>query len=171
MTYSFDFDGVLTEEKFRMLAKTLAQTDKVIILTGRLEADFDVLRIARDLGIEEIHFTSHKDKFEYILEHDLQVDIHFDDDYFECEGIAKNTKVIPVLVDIDFYPEVQQEIHPEEIKPQWKCSACGSLDVETQVWMGMNDGEIKAGDDSGNYYCPSCEENCIIEKIEEIKDA
>lgn len=46
----------------------------------------------------------------------------------------------------------------------WRCSACGSLQVECRTWTDANTGEDAAGDDSIKFRCQDCDnDNAIFE--------
>ena len=57
-----------------------------------------------------------------------------------------------------------------KVKSTYKCSECGSLNVEVKVWMRVNTKEV---DDSvenlteQEIWCPDCEAHVELEKVEE----
>lgn len=48
----------------------------------------------------------------------------------------------------------------------WRCSACGSLNVECRTWADANTGEGAAGDDSIEYRCLDCDNENVIQESE-----
>lgn len=107
MKISFDFDGTLTDSKIREVAKSLLDKHEVFILTSRFSDMMgDIFYLANKIGIkrENVLCTNLKDKGDYLLENNLQFDIHFDDDYFEVDSINNKTGTIAVLVDLTLHP-------------------------------------------------------------------
>ncbi len=91
---SFDFDGVLTKERYQEVAKRYIYKDiEVFIVTSRDDSenrnDHDcVFDLADEIGIshENIIFTRHKPKYEFLK----YIDIHYDDDELEIELMEEN---------------------------------------------------------------------------------
>ena len=54
---------------------------------------------------------------------------------------------------------------PDRAKTNYVCSACGSQDLQYEVWMHANSGQIM-GDCEGDVWCEVCEEHskgcCLI---------
>lgn len=44
----------------------------------------------------------------------------------------------------------------------YRCTKCGSYEVEMLAWIDLNTGEEKDGD-VGEYYCRSCESHTDVE--------
>ena len=108
MKVSFDFDGTLTVDKFQLLARVLliGGTD-VYILTNRFSSDMkEVYDLGESLGIkrENIFNTDNVNKFLFIQKNNLKFDLHFDDDYFDVDGINNHTDTIAVLISLASYP-------------------------------------------------------------------
>jgi hypothetical protein len=107
---SFDFDGTLEDEfggfpknKQKEFIQSLAIEYKnlghdVMILTKRYGPEFKdmglkgeylpVYYLARELGIEKVHFTNREMKFSHII--NMGIDVHFENDEYEVDLI--NTK-------------------------------------------------------------------------------
>lgn len=105
---SFDFDGTLTEQAMRTLATNLLKSGvQVFIITSRWsDCMKDVYELGERLKIkrENIFATDCKDKADFILENNLEIDIHFDDDFFEIDSINRKTKTMGVLINLDLHP-------------------------------------------------------------------
>lgn len=105
---SFDFDGTLTEQAMRTLATNLLKGGvQVFIITSRWsDCMKDVYELGERLKIkkENIFATNCKDKADFILENNLEIDIHFDDDFFEIDSINRKTKTMGVLINLDLHP-------------------------------------------------------------------
>jgi len=107
MKISFDFDGTLTDPKIREVAISLLDKHEVFILTSRFSDTMeDVFGLAGRMGLkrENIFCTNLKDKGDWLVENDLQFDIHFDDDYFQVDSINNKTRTLAVLVDLTLHP-------------------------------------------------------------------
>ncbi|MDQ7818657.1 MAG: hypothetical protein RDU14_16650 [Melioribacteraceae bacterium] len=107
MKISFDYDGTFTDPKIREIAKSLLDKHEVFILTCRFGDNMrEVYLLAEKVGIkrENVLCTNLKDKGDYILENNLQFDIHFDDDYFDVDSINNKTKTSAFLVDLTLHP-------------------------------------------------------------------
>jgi hypothetical protein len=88
---SFDFDGTLSQEKIKKIAKEkIANGDDVYIITKRTENDL-VKNVAKDLGIKEsnVIFTNHKPKWSFVK--DLGIDLHYDNVEDEAKEIEDKT--------------------------------------------------------------------------------
>ena len=106
---SFDFDGTLEDEfggvhnpqksEIQSLAKKyIDEGHQVCIITKRYGPEMStfglknehviVLRLARELGINEVYFTNREMKFSHILS--LKIDIHFENSDYEVELINKH---------------------------------------------------------------------------------
>ena len=51
----------------------------------------------------------------------------------------------------------------------WRCSACGSLEVESRVWANANTGENATGDDSIEFHCLNCDHDNVIPESEYLQ--
>jgi hypothetical protein len=122
MKISFDFDGTLDDEfggiynpqkdEIQSLAKKyLSEGHQVCIITKRYGPEMSthglgnehliVLKLAKYLGIEEVHFTNREMKFSHILS--LKIDRHFENSDYEvnlinqaCKEVGHNCLCIPV---------------------------------------------------------------------------
>lgn len=93
---SFDFDGVLAEDRTQKVAKKFIETGHdVWITTSRCEEKYgqpywnrDLYKVAEILNIpkSKIQLTNGNDKWKYLKD----FDIHFDDDQIEIELIEEN---------------------------------------------------------------------------------
>jgi phosphoserine phosphatase len=102
MKIGFDYDGTLTEEKYRQLAlKFLESGNQVVVITSRLQkskyynneilvSDVESLEIVK----EDITFTNGALKYNFVQD----VDLFFDNDLVEVELIEKNTGCIAIKV-------------------------------------------------------------------------
>ncbi len=100
MKVSFDFDAVLTDERYRVLAaKFLNEGNEVIIVTTRFEKDgAAIIDLAQIIGIENIIFTEGRPKHE-VFKHLENIDLHFDDDALEIELMNEyECKTIGVVI-------------------------------------------------------------------------
>ncbi len=113
MKTSFDFDGVLSEEKWQLVAKKFIDNgDDVWITTSREPSTPEIIKrypwierqnkqlfeISDKLGIarDKIQFTDHVDKWKVLDSFDL----HFDDDELEIELLEEN---LPSCIGIRVY--------------------------------------------------------------------
>ncbi len=108
MKISFDFDGTLTERVIKELVSKLIESGTdVYILTSRFsDCMKDCYELAERLKIrsENVLSTNLQDKGDYILANNLDLDMHFDDDYFEIDSINAKTKTLGVLISLDMHP-------------------------------------------------------------------
>lgn len=98
---SFDYDGVLSTKKGKVLAKNeINNGNEVYIITARMKYsdNSDLYSIADNIGIkkEYIYFTNHHDKWEKIKE--LKINKHFDNNYKQIQDINKYTDAKGILV-------------------------------------------------------------------------
>ncbi|MCU0446158.1 MAG: hypothetical protein MUE85_14725 [Microscillaceae bacterium] len=102
MRISFDFDGVLSEQKIQNLATLLKQTDaEVFIITTRMPLMTDDLKtVAKNLNfaVDNIYFTN--GELKYLKTKELAIDLHFDDDPNEVYLMQQNG-ILAVLVSLD----------------------------------------------------------------------
>jgi len=105
---SFDFDGTLTQKTMRDLATNLLKSGvQVYIITSRWsDCMKDVYELAKKIGIktDNVYATNNKDKGDFILKNALDIDIHFDDDFFDIDSINRKTKTMGVLIALDLHP-------------------------------------------------------------------
>jgi uncharacterized HAD superfamily protein len=91
---SFDFDGVLTTEKGRELARVkIKQGFEVWIITARQMNQNDrVYEVAKELGIRKnnVVFTNGRDKWSFVELHNIST--HYDNNVEQITKIKKNTK-------------------------------------------------------------------------------
>lgn len=95
---SFDYDGVLTTDKGKELAKTrLEQGDTIYIISARKTSDSnDVYKTASELGIDNVFVTgSNVSKIAQINR--LRIDIHYDDNPDVIDKINNETKALGKL--------------------------------------------------------------------------
>ena len=103
MKISFDFDGVLAEDRMQNAAKKFIKGgNDVWITTTRLPNpdptwNRDLFRVAKELGIPEgkIQMTNGENKWKFLK----GFDIHFDDDQIEVDLIEENLpECSPILI-------------------------------------------------------------------------
>lgn len=121
MKISFDFDGTLEYTDVQNVAKDLIKRGyDVCILTTRFsdpsKYNFDATEehqhlfdVAKEIGIEEIHFTEFEYKYKTI--DDFGIDIHIDDNYRdEVFVINKMCKAKAILYGYDWLKELEDEL-------------------------------------------------------------
>lgn len=98
---SFDYDGTLTQQRYRDKAKSLINQGKTVyIVTSRNEKNSaDVYKTANDIGIkkENVHFTNGELKWKTIKR--LNIGTHYDNNPQEIEAIRKNTNAVAIPVE------------------------------------------------------------------------
>jgi uncharacterized HAD superfamily protein len=112
MIISFDFDGVIDFEKTQTdkpevnhvdsLIKTFIEAGhRVICITSRdiKHCDHAFSNRLKELGIESFFTTSHSSKVEIITQ--MNVDLHFDDDWIEVYQINQRHQGRGVLVNLN----------------------------------------------------------------------
>jgi len=61
-----------------------------------------------------------------------------------------------------------KQVMRDHVSTTYKCSECGSTDLEVEVWMHLNNNEVH-GDAGDTAWCPECEEHskhyCLIEDV------
>jgi len=95
---SFDYDGTLSTEKGKQLAKDLISKDvNVIIITARNsnEDNSDIESISKSLGINKIVYTNQRDKWSFIIKE--KVSIHYDNNQEQIDKINEKTKAKGIL--------------------------------------------------------------------------
>lgn len=45
------------------------------------------------------------------------------------------------------------------VESRYRCSFCGSEDVEAMAWVRLNDETISSFDETPDYWCPDCNEH------------
>jgi len=86
MIVSFDFDGTLSEYEVKLIAiKYIENGIEVVILTSRSkeEDNTDIEYVAKEMCINKIIYTNHKDKYLFTD----NIDIHYDNDIEEVNNI------------------------------------------------------------------------------------
>lgn len=93
MNISLDFDGTM-RHVHTLAERFIAFGDTVFIVTSRLESRDNsvVFEWADELGIkrENVHFTNQQLKLDKL--HELNIDVHFDDDLIEVDEINTNSE-------------------------------------------------------------------------------
>jgi len=95
---SFDYDGTLSTDKGKELAKDLISKGvEVIIITARNsnEDNSDVESTAKKLGINKIVYTNQRDKWSFIIKE--KVSIHYDNNQEQIDKINEKTKAKGIL--------------------------------------------------------------------------
>ena len=95
---SFDYDGTLSTEKGKQLAKDLISKNvNVIIITARNsnEDNSDIESTAKKLGINKIVYTNQRDKWSFIIKE--KVLIHYDNNQEQIDKINEKTKAKGIL--------------------------------------------------------------------------
>lgn len=118
---SFDFDGTLEYIEVQDVAKDLIKRGyEVCILTTRFsdpskynfdatEAHQQLFDVAKDVGIEEIHFTEYEYKYKTI--DSFGIDIHIDDDYRdEVFVINKTCRARAILYGYGWVKELEESL-------------------------------------------------------------
>ena len=126
MKISFDFDGTLEYTDVQNVARDLIKRGyDVCILTTRFsdpsKYNFDVTEahqhlfdVAKELGIDEIHFTEYEYKYKTI--DSFGIDIHIDDDYRdEVFVINKMCKAKAILYGYGWLKELEDLIEDKQI--------------------------------------------------------
>lgn len=98
---SFDYDGTLSTDKGKNLAKERIQRgDIVYIITARNENgnNQSLFNVAKDLGIDKqnIFFTNGKDKWETVKR--LGINVHYDNNPEQIKKINENTNTKGILI-------------------------------------------------------------------------
>ena len=107
---SFDFDGTIDIKVVQEYAKSLMERGvDVWICTSRFESGYehdwgwrewsnaDVEKIAEKLNIKKIIYTNMVDKWELLINND--VDLHLDNDNLEIELLNENSDIKGVLIE------------------------------------------------------------------------
>ena len=95
---SFDYDGTLSTEKGKQIAKDLISKGvNVIIITARNSNDdnSDIESISKSLGINKIVYTNQRDKWSFIIKE--KVSIHYDNNQEQIDKINEKTKAKGIL--------------------------------------------------------------------------
>lgn len=93
----FDYDGTLTQEKVREIAKEKLASGSIVYIVTKSKRRDDILETAKELGIREdmIYFDSHP-KWPVIRELDL--DLFYDNAIGEIYEIEDHTHTDCILV-------------------------------------------------------------------------
>jgi len=100
---SFDYDGTLTQAKYRDKAKAFITDGKtVFIITSRQESNSKaVYKVAEEIGIpkSQVYFTNGQLKWQTVKR--LNIGTHYDNNPVEIDAIKKNTNANAILVTQD----------------------------------------------------------------------
>lgn len=89
---SFDYDGTLSTDKGKQLAKEMISKGiEVIIITARNSNDdnSDIESTAKDLGIDKIVYTNGRDKWSFVQKY--KVATHYDNNKEQVNKINEKT--------------------------------------------------------------------------------
>lgn len=110
MKISFDFDGTLTIPRisflFNMLSlvqiSSASPMENLCIITNRDEKanNNDIIAMLPLLNNPDVYYCNHLGKSDKIKE--LGIEMHFDDDLFECQEIEELTNCKCVMVDFSW---------------------------------------------------------------------
>lgn len=97
MVVGFDFDGVLTDSKFKNFVTNMARSlndHEVIVVTTRAEADEEVVETVKEIGIESVMVyaigdTSYATKAAFVADEEMKIDLFFDNDPYEVDAFTK----------------------------------------------------------------------------------
>jgi dihydroxyacetone kinase-like predicted kinase len=95
---SFDYDGTLSTDKGKELAKQFIEKGiEVIIITARNsnEDNSDVESTAKKLGINKIVYTNQRDKWSFVQKY--KVSTHYDNNKEQVDKINDKTKSKGIL--------------------------------------------------------------------------
>ena len=120
MRISFDYDFTLSVPKIQNLCRLLNKYKEIItdedvsvfIITSRFESNLrGVYELAKELGIsrDHVYATNNVDKYRFINDNNLNIDIHFDDDFFEIDRMNNDGKTLGVLIELDLHPKTNPE--------------------------------------------------------------
>ena len=114
-TVSFDFDGVLSQLAWQMIAVSYQESgDDVYILTARCEAQGDrVKTVADKLDIPRANviFTCNRDKWEAMDQY--EIDLHFDNNQEQVDKINELSNGQAINIDKIEPVDVMREHHTE----------------------------------------------------------
>lgn len=102
MRISFDFDGTLSQESIQVLAETLnnSEFNELFIVTSRVsktEWNKDLFSVAEFLGIPRNHIFFTEGDFKWKTLKELNIELHFDDDYMEIKEAKQNGLQISIV--------------------------------------------------------------------------
>lgn len=95
---SFDYDGTLSTDKGKEIAKDLiAKGVEVIIITARNSSDdnSDIESTAKELDINKIVYTNARDKWSFVQKY--KVSTHYDNNKEQVDKINEKTKTKGIL--------------------------------------------------------------------------
>lgn len=98
MNVSFDIDGTI-HHVAHLVERFQSFGDDVFIVTTREpknDVEVNMWALDLDIPLENIRFTSHDLKLDTL--HDLNINLHFDDDPIECDDINQNSKTCKALL-------------------------------------------------------------------------
>ena len=96
---SFDYDGTLSTDKGKELAKSFIEKGiEVIIITARNSTDdnSDIESTAKDLNINKIVYTNQRDKWSFVQK--FKVSTHYDNNKEQVDKINEKTISKGVLI-------------------------------------------------------------------------
>lgn len=96
---SFDYDGTLSTDKGKELAKSFIEKGiEVIIITARNSTDdnSDIESTAKDLNINKIVYTNQRDKWSFVQK--FKVSTHYDNNKEQVDKINEKTNSKGVLI-------------------------------------------------------------------------
>ena len=95
---SFDYDGTLSTDKGKELAKSFIEKGiEVIIITARNSTDnnSDIESTAKDLNINKIVYTNQRDKWSFVQK--FKVSTHYDNNKEQVDKINEKTNSKGIL--------------------------------------------------------------------------
>lgn len=95
---SFDYDGTLSTDKGKELAKSFIEKGiEVIIITARNSTDnnSDIESTAKDLNISKIVYTNQRDKWSFVQK--FKVSTHYDNNKEQVDKINEKTNSKGIL--------------------------------------------------------------------------
>lgn len=97
MVVGFDFDGVLTDETFKNFVAAMSkslESQEVVVITTRAEADEEVIAAIKELGIKSVMVyaigdTDYRTKAAFVADEEMKIDLFFDNDPYEVDAFIK----------------------------------------------------------------------------------
>lgn len=88
---------------------------------------------------------------------------------YYCDGSTLEETETCYCRECGQWRQVKLETAPIPPNDPWRCSACGSLEVESRVWVDANTGENATGDDSIEFHCLNCDHDHVIPESEYLQ--
>lgn len=88
---------------------------------------------------------------------------------YYCDGSTLEETETCYCRECGQWRQIKLETVPISPDDPWRCSACGSLEVESRVWADANTGENATGDDSIEYHCLNCDHDHVIPESEYLQ--